>query len=83
MAEKSGPEKVVMRFCFSGTSEMVAVPRMVSSPFLQLMAMSAIHSVAAEKPNILSRSLVAPISDDGMLMVIVCEAVAAVGVPAT
>ena len=49
---------------------MVALPSTSLLAALQLMAMFVVHSVADEKPKILTASLTTPISDDGMLTVI-------------
>ena len=73
--EKSGPEYEVMRLRLSGTAEMAAEPRIVPSAFLQLSVTFVVHSSSVEKPKILRCSFVAPISDEGILIVIVCDAV--------
>ena len=79
--KNNGPLYDVMRFCFRGTSARTADPRIVPSAFLQLSVRFVVHSSSVEKPKILRCSFVTLISDEGILIVIVCDAVAEIGSP--
>ena len=79
--EKSGPVYSVMRLRFRGTLERTADPRIVPSAFLQLSVTFVVHSSSVENPKMLRCSLVTPISDEGILIVMVCEGVAEIGSP--
>ena len=79
--ENSGPVYSVMRLRFIGTLARKADPRIVPSAFLQLSVRFVVHSSSVEKPKILRCSFVIPISDEGILIVIVFDAVAEIGSP--
>ena len=79
--ENSGPVYSVMRLRFIGTLARTDDPRIVPSAFLQLSVTFVVHSSSLEKPKILRCSFVTPISDEGILIVIVCDAVAEIGSP--
>ena len=66
---------------FRGTLARTAVPRTVPSAFLQLSVTFVVHSSSVEKPKMLRCSFVTPISDEGILIVIVFDAVAEIGSP--
>lgn len=81
LSPNNGPVYSLTRFLTNGAAAMVALPITVSSLFLQSTATSVFHSVADENPKILTASLTTPISDDGILTVIVLLTVASDGSP--
>ena len=78
--EKSGPLYSVVRLRLKGASLMDAEPR-TEVVLAAEIEISVVHSVAGEKPKTLTASFETPISDDGMLTVIVLLAVASDGSP--
>ena len=79
--EKSEPVRAEIRLRFIWTEGTVAAPSTWLSASWQSMATSVVKLSEPEKPNRLTDCPIKPIYDDGILTVIGCEAVAAVGSP--